>query len=295
MALTRNRYQRNSSWNAPYTFSGKEKDVETGYGYFGARYYDSGLSIWLSVDPMSDKYPSMSPYNYCGNNPIILVDPDGRDIDTDILNSKTGECKHINDGKNQIVILNNDNFSEIAKMNKSEYKSMSPNEQSRYNEILKNGQVVDLSSQLGKTIRAVYAEMGNVESTQEDRNIVAASIATRLKSGLSIDEILVKKQYNAVSKDEYKNGPYWREQQVAKTSPHFYKKYFTQFNTMRTGSISAAYKALNGLLPPVYDNVHSFVSLPKKPNHFDSNSNLINVNSSFSNRKGVVGVWKLKK
>ena len=72
--------QRNASWNAPYTFSGKEKDVETGYGYFGARYYDSGLSIWLSVDPMSDKYPSMSPYNYCANNPVILVDPDGREV-----------------------------------------------------------------------------------------------------------------------------------------------------------------------------------------------------------------------
>ena len=71
--------QRTTSWNAPYTFSGKEKDVETGYGYFGARYYDSGLSIWLSVDPMSDKYPSLSPYNYCANNPVILVDPDGRD------------------------------------------------------------------------------------------------------------------------------------------------------------------------------------------------------------------------
>ena len=91
-------------WNTPYTFSGKEKDVETGYGYvkklrffsslafgngkqvshythclrrFGARYYDSGLSIWLSVDPMSDKYSNMSPYNYCTNNPVILVDPDG--------------------------------------------------------------------------------------------------------------------------------------------------------------------------------------------------------------------------
>ena len=71
--------QRNSSWNSPYTFSGKEKDIETGYGYFGARYYDSGLSIWLSVDPMSDKYPNMFPYNYCANNPVIIVDPDGRE------------------------------------------------------------------------------------------------------------------------------------------------------------------------------------------------------------------------
>lgn len=45
-----------------------------------ARYYHSTLSIWLSVDPMSDKYPSTSPYTYCGNNPVRLVDPDGREI-----------------------------------------------------------------------------------------------------------------------------------------------------------------------------------------------------------------------
>ncbi len=43
-----------------------------------ARYYESSLSIWLSVDPLSDKYPSLSPYVYCANNPVILVDPDGR-------------------------------------------------------------------------------------------------------------------------------------------------------------------------------------------------------------------------
>lgn len=61
-------------------FIGKEKDYETGYHYFGARYYDSELLTgWLSVDPMADKYPSMSPYNYCAWNPVKLVDPDGRD------------------------------------------------------------------------------------------------------------------------------------------------------------------------------------------------------------------------
>ena len=49
-----------------------------------ARHYHSTLSIWLSVDPMSDKYPSMSPYTYCANNPVRLVDPDGERI---ILNS----------------------------------------------------------------------------------------------------------------------------------------------------------------------------------------------------------------
>lgn len=60
-----------------YTFSAKEKDAETGYSYFGARYYSSDLSIWLSVDPMSDKYAYQSGYVYCGNNPIKIIDPNG--------------------------------------------------------------------------------------------------------------------------------------------------------------------------------------------------------------------------
>ena len=63
-----------------YTFSAKEKDSETGLSYFGSRYYSSDLSIWLSVDPMSDKYPSLSPYVYCSDNPVRLVDPDGEEI-----------------------------------------------------------------------------------------------------------------------------------------------------------------------------------------------------------------------
>ena len=63
-----------------YTFSAKERDPETGYSYFGSRYYSSDLSVWLSVDPMSDKYASLSPYTYCADNPVRLVDPNGEDI-----------------------------------------------------------------------------------------------------------------------------------------------------------------------------------------------------------------------
>ena len=48
--------------------------AETGLSYFGARYYDSDLMTgWLSVDPMADKYPGLSPYAYCAWNPIRLV------------------------------------------------------------------------------------------------------------------------------------------------------------------------------------------------------------------------------
>jgi RHS repeat-associated protein len=48
-----------------------------GYTYFGARYYASDLSVWLSVDPLSDARPSLSPYNYASLNPIMRIDPTG--------------------------------------------------------------------------------------------------------------------------------------------------------------------------------------------------------------------------
>lgn len=64
-----------------FVFTGKERDEETGFGYFGARYMDHELmTMWLSVDPMTDKYPTLSPYNYCAWNPVKLVDPDGREM-----------------------------------------------------------------------------------------------------------------------------------------------------------------------------------------------------------------------
>ena len=73
-----------------FTFTGKERDSETGYSYFGARYYDSDiLTGWLSVDPLADKYPSLSPYAYCAWNPVKLVDPDGEDPFTAILEGVT--------------------------------------------------------------------------------------------------------------------------------------------------------------------------------------------------------------
>ena len=67
-----------SSCPHPFTFNGKEKDSESGFHYYGARYYWSELLTgWLSVDPMADKYPGISPYNYCVWNPVRLVDLDG--------------------------------------------------------------------------------------------------------------------------------------------------------------------------------------------------------------------------
>ncbi len=71
-------YTTGADVNSKYRFTEKERDTETNYDYFGARYYDSELARWLQVDPLADKYPGWSPYNYALNNPLKYVDPDGR-------------------------------------------------------------------------------------------------------------------------------------------------------------------------------------------------------------------------
>ncbi len=60
-----------------YKFTGKERDSETGFDYFGARYYDNDIGRWTSVDPLADRAPGWSPYNYTFNNPLKYTDPDG--------------------------------------------------------------------------------------------------------------------------------------------------------------------------------------------------------------------------
>jgi RHS repeat-associated protein len=69
--------ERNNTWNTPYLFNAKELDEETGLYYYGARYFDSRVSVWLGCDPMWEKYPNLSTYAYCGNNPVRFIDPTG--------------------------------------------------------------------------------------------------------------------------------------------------------------------------------------------------------------------------
>jgi RHS repeat-associated protein len=65
-------------YRTPFKFNGKELDEETGLYYYGARFYDPKISIWLSVDPLAEAFPNWNPYNYCMQNPINMIDPDGR-------------------------------------------------------------------------------------------------------------------------------------------------------------------------------------------------------------------------
>ena len=95
--------------------NGKEKDYESGFHYYGARYYWSEiLTKWLSVDPMTDKYPSISPYAYCAWNPVILVDPDGEDVSTHTDEFGNVIAVH-NDGDNGVYMHKGDAQARLKK------------------------------------------------------------------------------------------------------------------------------------------------------------------------------------
>ena len=70
--------EHSSSEDLPYKFNGKQFDEETGLYYYGARNMNPITSLWYGVDPLAEKYASMGGYVYTLDNPVKLVDTDGR-------------------------------------------------------------------------------------------------------------------------------------------------------------------------------------------------------------------------
>ena len=121
--------QRNGSWSSPYLFNAKELDEETGLYYYGARYLDPADCRWLSPDPKWDDYKGVSPYAYCLNNPVKLVDPDGRKVTGDdqtdanmLVNQANDVLKQYEDLVNGISDYLYADGNEV----KCRYKNLSP-------------------------------------------------------------------------------------------------------------------------------------------------------------------------
>ena len=80
-------YPYGKSWDGgywqPYLYNGKEIDMMHGLEWYdyGARMYESGICRFMTMDPLCEKYYSISPYAYCGNNPVNAVDSIGMSYD----------------------------------------------------------------------------------------------------------------------------------------------------------------------------------------------------------------------
>jgi RHS repeat-associated protein len=65
-----------------YQYNGKEKQTDFGLNWldYGARQYDPVVARWHSVDPLADKYLSISSFVYTLNNSIKYIDPNGEEV-----------------------------------------------------------------------------------------------------------------------------------------------------------------------------------------------------------------------
>ncbi len=168
-------------------FTGKEKDSETGYRYFGARYYDSDLSgLFLSVDPMSDKYPSISPYAYCAWNPVKLVDPDGKAVRAADKQSKSNIIHSLSKSEAKYVRFDKDGNIKVKRLNRCNSNSINFNvlkalvkskteyifsTETHHIDIYND---VDLSNPYkteGENTRGITLMPGNVQNPSPDNNV----------------------------------------------------------------------------------------------------------------------------
>ncbi len=76
-----------STTNIKNKFTGKERDTESNWDYFGARYYDARLGRWGAIDPLFEKHIQFTPYNYVLGNSMVLIDPDGRQMKFSNINN----------------------------------------------------------------------------------------------------------------------------------------------------------------------------------------------------------------
>ena len=112
----------------PYKWGNKEYDVFLGSYDFGARYYtpaSTAIPRWTTMDPLCEKYYSISPYAYCAGNPVNLVDPDGMIFTDDSLPyvNKYEESirKKLEEAQRSLLYLENKLIMAIASGNGIDY------------------------------------------------------------------------------------------------------------------------------------------------------------------------------
>ncbi|WP_455106654.1 RHS repeat domain-containing protein, partial [Prevotella pallens] len=102
--------EHSSSEDLPYKFNGKQFDEETGLYYYGARYMNPATSLWYGVDPLAEKYVATGGYVYTLDNPVRLIDPDGRKLEGATKSDAAKMLEDIN------VVFKAEKFAEFRKL-----------------------------------------------------------------------------------------------------------------------------------------------------------------------------------
>ena len=145
-------------YNNAYKFNGKELDDATQMYYYGARYYDPRISIFVSVDPLAEE--TMEPYLYVGNNPIRYVDPTGMSKDDWIFYFTNGFLTGFEDtGKGSAIHIVNDG------------KSYNPNSFSDLQRKSQRNQIVNyVEKKINNKVNFSYKELNNKGGHYDKKN-----------------------------------------------------------------------------------------------------------------------------
>ena len=168
-------HSTNTDFTSRYKFNAKELDTETGWYYYGARYYNPSTSTWLSVDPLAEDYESWSPYNYTLNNPINLIDPDGRSVLDDV---------HVFSDGRQLVLKTNDD-SDTFFYHDSNGKQHNIGTFKKNNKGLINAPNINYNDGSG-TIVKITSKKGNESEIYISSNALGSVIGASADSGESV-------------------------------------------------------------------------------------------------------------